>query len=242
MLVSATKSAAAAFVSDIAYLRSLSYDQFNTPDVIRRSSAIVRRLLVEGDVRDIAAPRIGRFLIMAMDLKNIWKAEGRRPYKFFMAGGAHAFGVLIWCLHLEEQPARDISSLTDYENKIPLNTDSFLNQRVICLNGSWANRRQIIKYVANVAHGVHSGIPEAAEDLLLARVRRSFDMSYINGKPQMNFDASAFIHSDQPFRYAPDVLDVTLLELLSIINQLTSSPDCEELERIVEAELSNDIR
>ena len=49
--------------------------------------------------------------------------------------------------------------------------DGFLSQKILCLGGEWVSRGAVIKYVANVASGVHSTVPEDPEHLLIARIR-----------------------------------------------------------------------
>ena len=54
-----TRETAAAFIEDMRHLR----DVVNKPDAteLRRLTNILRRLLIDGDLGKIAAPRIGRF-------------------------------------------------------------------------------------------------------------------------------------------------------------------------------------
>ncbi len=55
-----TKPAAAAFLDDIAHVRAVTHSKSPTPTEIRHLSNLLRRLMHEGDLSAIAAPRLGK--------------------------------------------------------------------------------------------------------------------------------------------------------------------------------------
>jgi len=118
---------------------------------------------------------------------------------------------------------------------VALSLDGFCAQRVLCLNGQWATRNSVIKYVANVTSGVHSKTPDKADEKLLSRIRCV--VSYTPAAPPLiavNFGA---IEKDSvEFVYAPAKLDPVLLELLTAIQLLVASPSVHALEEAIAAE------
>jgi hypothetical protein len=249
-----TKPGAAAFLEDLGHVRDIvrTSDKADAGE-IRRLSNVLRRLLIDngGDLRSIAPPRIGRFTIASFDNGPVLKSEARKPIAFYQSGGGAIFGVyvraaLIEANQLGEPPGPRPLPDFDPERTISLPLDNFLAQKLICYRESWATRGQIIKYVANVASGVHTGTPRESFELLLNRARRavSYSMQQISvpdGSTAEALNLAAdmdVIHSnaDLPFRYDPGHVDPTLVELLAVAQLLLNSPDIAKLESVIRAE------
>ena len=115
--------------------------------------------------------------------------------------------------------------------------DNFLSQKVVCLDGNWASRRDVIKYVANVAHGVHAGKEESDEDKLVGRVRSCAKLSDENGNIVFDIDVNAVQGTPRPFSYDPRAIDPILLELLAAAHYMVTSPDVLRPEAILAQEL-----
>lgn len=126
--------------------------------------------------------------------------------------------------------------------------DSYLSQPVICLRGEWATRRDVIKYMANIASGVHSGHAREDIDRLLNRIRRAARYSSVLVPPELgaapgeraagyNFNLDA-VDSDLPFEYSAANIDPVLVEILAAAHCLSVSPDITKLEAVVTKELS----
>jgi hypothetical protein len=131
---------------------------------------------------------------------------------------------------------------------IALPTDNFLSQKVLCLQGKWATRRDGIKYMANVASGIHSGRRKTDVEHLLNRIRHAANYAAVPlpagiGAPgemaaSFQFNAQALNDdADLPFSYDPKNIDPVLVEMLATGHFLAISPDILTLETNVTKEL-----
>jgi hypothetical protein len=105
--------------------------------------------------------------------------------------------------------------------------------------GRWCNRRHVIKYIANVAHGVHSGAPSDEFEKIVANVRRAATFRAPPGA-FVSLNMSVLQQEDNteiPFRYSPDALDPALVEIASTLHFLTNSPKLIDLESLIKTEL-----
>jgi hypothetical protein len=114
--------------------------------------------------------------------------------------------------------------------------DGFLSQKVLCFNGQWVSRGDAIKYIANVAHGVHSTDPKAPNHELLKKIRYIATISLEGGKPLISFDPKAVATDEKPLAVNRRALDFILLQLMSAARYLTISPDILRLEDIIRQE------
>ncbi len=252
-LLEATREAAAAFIEDIPHIREI----VNKPNLVRgdprRLSNILRRLLIDngGDLRDIAAPRIGKMMLSTPDNKPFYKLDQKQPYVFFGSGGATFFGANVRGAmqmrgsinpHFGEARALlpQFERGFDGQQNVSLPIDNFLSQRILCFRGKWVTRRDTIAYVANVGSGVHSGSPKAEAEKLIAEIRKAGSYSVANGVFAMNFNASNMSPFPilTPFQYQPDAIDPVLAEVLAAAHYLVQSPDLQKLELLVRQELS----
>jgi hypothetical protein len=151
---------------------------------------------------------------------------------FFNSGGAQILG---------ETPsfalARDNVQFDwkfDPAHVVYVKIDQFLAQPVLCLEGAWATRGDVIKHLAHRASGVHSSESESDEDILLARIRRSYTIAATGPNGGMNIDLNIFagIRSTDSGTYVhePEKLDFVLIEMLSAVHFLTASEDMQALE------------
>lgn len=119
----------------------------------------------------------------------------------------------------------------------------FLKQRVIFSEGAWVTRGEVIKYVANIKDGVHSGsggkkdLDHVRGPLEYARRRARIKGAHAG----INFNmvepsAGAFDPND--FKYDAAALDVVLLELLATVQLVLRSPDVKALEEYIRNELA----
>lgn len=237
--VKETLETAAAFNEDMSYLRSLRDLEDPEKADLRRSSAVLRRLLVDGDLGQIAAPRIGRFQINAPDNKPLYVSSRKLDFPFLASGGASIFGIWSRCAIVDRAgKARTLPKEFDPEKLIDLPQESFCKQNVLCFEGTWINRKEVIKYVANVSSGVHSGKPRTDVDQLIDRVRHAASFSVIDGVATIGFNPDVFHKVTLPIRYDPKTIDPVLFEILVTIQLLVSSPDIIRLEAEVAMELS----
>lgn len=248
-LLLATHEAAAAFAEDIPHIRQVINRQDTDRGDIRRLSNVIRRLLVDGggDLRDIATPRIGRFTLSSPDNSWVFKQERNVPFPFYQSGGATVFGIFLRAPMFDNNN-RNTQGLNP-ENVVALPLDNFLSQKVMCLKGKWASRRDVIKYMANIASGVHSGTAKEDSHLMLNRMRRVATyaaipvpdhLEHVPGQlmPSIKFNVDAFDDSDLPMTYDAGHIDPVLVELMAAANYLVQSPDVIKLEAEVAKELA----
>jgi hypothetical protein len=242
-LLAATKSTAIAFIEDMAYFRELLNRKDIDASAIRRSSNELRRLLIDngGDLEKIAAPRIGRVHITAPQNTPYYRFGEKHPFAFFASGGVELFGATFRgiCVRVSNPPAPDMSKHPP-DVTVQLTTDGFLSQKVLCLKGVWSTRRSLIKYIANVSHGVHSGTASDEYEKQIERVRRAVtfgrppDAAYVTMNKEVLMD-----DKEIAFRYEPKAIDSALMELQAAIYWLSESPKLIELEKAVGEELSS---
>jgi hypothetical protein len=237
-MIAATYESALAMVDDLQHMREVVAKPEPTPGDIRRLSNPLRRILIDnnGDLRKIAPPRIGRIKLLVPDILPLIRSGKKHPYAFLSAGVANVFGISVdaWMAELDSRP-RDIP---DYE---PMRTtevrlDGFLSQNVICFNGQWISRSDIIKYVANVAHGVHSGDPKEPTQSLLQKIRYAATVKLDGETPTLSFDIQAIVAGDKPLVVNRTAVDFVLIQLISAVRYLTISPDLILLEEIIRRE------
>jgi hypothetical protein len=257
-LLVTTRPAALSFVEDMEYIRAMIARVDTNRGELRRLSAILRRILVEGDIAAVAAPRIGRIKLHALDIKPIYNLPTHLRVLFFSGGDATVFGVkfgpqvMLNAGQATSNPnaqAREVAKHLEALNsdrKIELRLDNFLSQRVLCYRGLWASRRAMIKHIANVGSGVHSGAPETEEDTIIERMRSSCWYSVADGKvevhilPEFGSDSAQLTYTPSlglPESFTASSLDPILVEMLGTAQLLAGSPDVAALEKTVVDEL-----
>ncbi|RWK17051.1 MAG: hypothetical protein EOR43_28830 [Mesorhizobium sp.] len=234
-LLASTRHAAEAMVEDLQHIRVLVGKVDQTRDELRRMSAILRRLLVDGDLSAIAAPRVGKITIQSPDNTPFYKAISPQNTQFFLSGGAHIFGLAIRGM-LAAIPSLGIMNY-DPERMIPLRIDNFLSQRVVFWKGDWISRGEIIKYVANVAAGVHSGAPQTLKEKLLADVRHQFVIGLRGEGIGIAIRPADQEYDEDKLGMTAAAIDVTLIELFAAARFLVESREIIELEELIRAEI-----
>lgn len=242
-MIAATRDSAAVLADDLQHIREVVAREQPSAGDLRRLSNQLRRILVEGDLRKVAAPRLGRIEICAPDLRSIYRANEKNPFLFIAADGFSTHGVHLATLCVNEGPsARELTGYSP-DARVPLRIETFQNQRVLCFRGQWVSRADIIKYVANVAHGVHSGQPKEISHLLIRKIRAACTIDMIHqspgpGMPEVNmprisFNPEVLAPVDLIIQLNPRKVDIALMHLISTGQFLTSSSDVIELERII---------
>ena len=228
----------------MAYVReTLARADRTTPGELRRLSAILRRLLIENDLRSIAPPRIGSFSLLIPDNDAIYKAARKQSVRLFESGGIYVFNNEIRAVVTGMRGAIALDPAFDKHKTIAVSQDSFLNQRVLAHNDEWATRAHVIKYIANISSGVHSKSKltnSNAEpfELLLSRLRRCFKFTKEGDTGmKITLDWAAFggINSSD-FTWTPNSIDSVLVELLCSAHFLAISPDIHSLELVIHKE------
>jgi hypothetical protein len=227
----ATHEAAIALVDDLGHVRTMATVMDPNAGDIRRFSNQLRRLLIEGALVRVAAPRTGKIHIEAPDAKLFHHRNDKAPFPFAFTDTVTVFGIQISVLAIEQANSTPMEPQGfDSDARIKLPVDTFCNQRVLCYQGRWVTRANVIKYIANVAHGVHSG--EAKEDAhaLIRHIRYAMRGSLIQGVPSFGFDLKVFEAIDPPLPQGRDDIDIALLSLRATAQHLVQSDDIKALE------------
>jgi hypothetical protein len=220
-------------------------------------SGTLRRLLVHRDITKVAAPRIGKVLFQAHDFSHHYRTARREPVLALVCGDVHISGQHFGSMTLFRYKAADLippgatePSHDEFMRRVgpegnsaeapplELRLDPFLNQQVLFLEGVWVSRRVLIKYLANIASGVHTDDPTTAEEIAIARLRRNFAVAYRDGQFHLDLPDQPHDLKKMDFKPRSDALDPAFIQLLETADCVVNSPDVIQLEKLVVAELS----
>lgn len=228
--VLATQGSAIAFLEDLNHMHELLAAAPPDAGSLRRLSVVLRRLLVDREIHETAAPRIGRFIIDAPDEAPMIKHAQKMDVLFFATGGANmrfADG--------DEFEARDMicvvgsglgkPPLEHLNKRIPLRVDNFLSQPVFCVENVWISRKKIIQFVANIANGAHAGTPKTDDEKRIAMICRAGRFSFDKGQPTFEMKLALKEGEQLFFQYSKDSVDPLLIELLATARYLAESAD-----------------
>jgi hypothetical protein len=253
-LRASTASAAKALVEDLEHIGEISNRVESSPAELRRLSAVIRRILVDEDLKKIAAPRLGQIKIEAPNNEGFYAVEKHARVLFFASGGAQVFGVT-WtglCLSNAGQPPyagkikRAVAlfdSIFDDKERgtVALRLDTFLSQRVLCYMSEWYSRRDAIKYIANVRSGVHSGKSDDRTPDLGPLISTAY-YRFASGRVEAHAFGEPVAFVDDPDKgpvpksFPTTEIDPVLIEVLAAGVLMASSPQVQELEKIIRAE------
>lgn len=235
-----TKEDAIALVEDYDHLLQIVDETETKPTDLRHASAILRRWLVEKQLVRVASPRVGRVHLEAIDNNPVYRVERKGVIHSFVSGGASVHGVYI-AAGMKNVGSQAIS-IPDYhpETLITVNVETFLKQRGIYTEATWVTRLQVIKFVANVAHGVHGGKVKEDWEGLLERFRLAISVTLetrTDGKmmPTIGWSEGTPGQGRFPEKYDPRKVNGVLLELLATIWFLVKSRDVKELVHSIRA-------
>jgi hypothetical protein len=155
---------------------------------IRHGSAVLRRLLVE-DVYGTAWRAIGKLKqpkLIAVSLDTLATPNDLTKIEFALAAGAEFRGIYMACMLMNKghepigelgPPLREDGYPGDHE----FTFSEYLASISGVVGGKTFNRREVIKYIANVKGGVHLSAKERkVEEKLIARLGKIEKMMIIN--------------------------------------------------------------
>jgi hypothetical protein len=231
----ATKAAAHALSDDLKHIREVFGKDEIRPGDLRRLSNQMRRILVESDLRKIAAPRLGRIMIAAPQLRPYHHANEKAPFTLFSGGKLKFKQMQIGDMLMSSQRVEIVAPNPDVT--VELTLDQFCAQRVICFRGTWATRQDVIKYIANAAHGVHSGdASKEASYKLLDSLKNHAGIKFQDGFPTMVMNIDAMGVNPKPWVPNKDRIDFAMVQLMSTGQYLVESPMVRELENFIDSE------
>jgi len=185
-------------------------------------------------------------MFLAPDNGPFYRSARIRPFDFWASGSTAFLGPLGRGIgfDLDFDGTTRKRTITDYDpnRTVELTHDGFLSQRLIYNLGIPITRRQIIKYIANKASGVHSGVAQDDVDKALARIRRCVTYKRVKGREfSLDITADGWIPDapDPPFKHDPNAFDAVVMELVIATHLLVISPRVLELESVVATELGS---
>ena len=240
LLLAKTREPAIALVEDLKFLRTATDRTEPDRQEARNLTTIVRRLLLDQGLAQVAIPRIGRIKLAALDLKPFYEAEGNRPYPFFSGARHKAFNVEFTGLvgGSSREPPRNIIAF-DPKRLVFLRVETFLTQRVFCFSGRWVSRKNVLDYVAYKLSGIHApNRPDTLSDYVLEQIRYTVRYSRnADGGLHMSFRTTPEQRAVIAAQYEPNSLDPLLIEILDTARLITESPDVIRLEKIIRSEI-----
>jgi hypothetical protein len=240
-----TAEMASAFVEDLEHIRYILDLENTVRTESRLLSVTLRRLLVNGEIARIAAPRVGRVVIRTDDLKFAYNMVNWRQVKYFVAGGAKVYGshighILGAITYWRQDQDRLASGMGTDKSTIDLSIDSFVKQRCVYIDNTWLTRGDIIQHVAIYGSAAHSKRAGEGKELVLSRLRNALRIEP-DGSGGFALAVDAFWEPTTPDNasFAPSPRGVSGLQCQtsSIASHLASSPDVTALESVIKAEL-----
>lgn len=95
----------------------------------------------------------------------------------------------------------------------------------------------MIKYVANIASGVHSGVPKNETDTIISNIRNCATYSKKDGKLHTHIHLGSIRTPSTNFLYSANSIDPILFELICAAHYFTTSPDIVRLEKLIHEEV-----
>ena len=237
-------------IDDLSHMREIitKSQVLPTSGDLRRISNPLRRLLIDngGDLRKIAVPRLDRRLRLdAPDVKRFVNDSRRKRLYFASLGTSGLFGSPTPAFFIEfkytliQQPAwqrYESDNAEDAEKLVTLTADGFLSQPVLCYKNVWITRRDVVKYAANVAGGVHHGTLKEDKHVHLHSIRQIAHIYLKNGRPTVSVDTAMITSDNIPVRIYRDRIDLVHFQLMATARYLTISPDVIEIENMIKNE------
>lgn len=242
-LIKDTRASAISFLEDCDHLIRITKKTETSPVDLRHASAILRRWIVEGTLQRVTSPRLGKLNVLAIDNNPVYREARKGKIATFVSGGAQIHGISIAAILINNG-----TTPSDLDNYHPdtlegFSLETFAKQKVIYINETWITRREVIKFVANVAEGVHSGRPKEVSDTLLSELNSTLAVKLIENEqgvmmPQISHSVGQTTDERSLLDYEPTKVNGTLIELLATIHFLVSSPDVSQLRANVMSELN----
>ncbi|HEU4380602.1 MAG TPA: hypothetical protein VFR73_18680 [Hyphomicrobiaceae bacterium] len=233
-----TLSTGAALLADLRHARAVLRASALSGDDIRRLTAALQRLLIDGGLAALATPRTGRVHLDVPDNNPVYKAADKQPFLFFLSGGVEVGEATLRAVAATRGRKRHaLVKNFDPERVANVRLEGFLSQRVLCLDGVWVSRGSLIEYAARLASGEPPDVTARLDFAALARARECASMKVEGDALMLKLDTDAVPGGAQEFVYDTAALDPILVEVLAACRFLAGSADIKSLESSLEAEL-----
>ena len=231
-----TLERAVALLDDLEFLRLSLANPRPDAGSIRRMSSLLRRFFVDRVLEKVAGPRIGRITVRCPDASWVKQRHERTPLLLYAIAHTEILGVKLANLTLGSGERPEDGAVLNKPNpdeRISLSLDDFFKQGTILFKGNWITRWQVVKFIANIADGVHSGEKLDEHEQLVKRARHALTLNVEGDILKVDFDTPAFDAGALPAILSRSQVDVVLLELWATCDHLVSSPDIHALEAYI---------
>lgn len=220
-------------VDDLAFFREVLAKDAPTAGDLRRMSAQLRRILVDAVIEKIAGPRVGKIRLLAPVIDEVENLNREAPFIYVGVGHVDMFGVQVAMAIVDRDGGRALKTFhPDMRQELTL--EQFMKQGVIVLEGTWVSRRDVLRYIANIAEGIHSGEPKNEKERLIRRARHVSKMSLEDDTPTVSMNVALLTEIEIPPLLSKTDVDGALIELWAAADLLTRSPDVLALEAYIE--------
>jgi hypothetical protein len=238
-----TRDSAAALIEDLAFFREVVARPEQSPGELRRLSVTARRLLADEAIKTVGAPRTGVPTFRRPDNREMEAYITPANCQMFASLGVSAFGFYVHAMSARADDVTTPVPVHDPNAFIEGTIAEFMGQPVIFSEGVWVTRREVIKYIANVKDGAHSGGGKAGLDHVKAPLeyaRRRTRIKAASGGFNVNMvEPTGTGFDPAKFPYDAAAVDVVLLELLAAVHLTVRSSAVRALEEYVRNELGS---
>lgn len=187
---------------------------------LRRSSTILRSLLIENQLMKVAKMLNEDISIMAPCVSKFENDLNDPSIAYYQAGGGNYKGTEIQSLKQLNRAKSPEEIKANYEREktligqnYPLKLSLFMKQTSLIINGTKINREEVIKYIANKRGGAHF---DSSRNIAKSELEKKYGLLD-------NIHRTTFVADKNAVYY----------ELLSIGQRLITSPDVQRVRHII---------
>ncbi len=234
-----TLETAHVLADDLRFIRAVLIKPFSTAGDVRRIAVLLRRLLIEGELSEVAAPRIGRVIINVPDNKATIAASASE-WRFHSANIPPMFSLPLDTMGSYSTGKIDPNAPPGSTFVLPepsgpnhkmrhVRIEGFLSDPVARHGSTLIRRSDVIKYICYRGHGVHTRGQEEPVFSLIEDARYILMVRRLGNAVEL---ATRDL-GDKPPTKQPDQLDLALLHLFSTAYYLCNSASVSELESLI---------
>ncbi len=220
----AARSATGALLADLQFLHRLAGDALPAPGELARAATMLRRLLLQRGLEKPSVPKAQRIKFRTPDVRPLAISGPRQAMPFFYAGGVVIQGCLLEATRILPNTLEEAAGPYTPNARIYVDLDLFLSQPVMCVQGHWVRRGEVLAYLANqVAPG--PARDEQAE-ALIRYLRQAFRFAYQQGRFSLEQVPAV---AEPPLALSRSGFDCVAAELLAVVQHLSFSEDVQAL-------------
>lgn len=239
----ATHDAAAALLDDLNYMQGALANRRPTGGDVRRLSGVIRRLLLDGHLQAVAAPRIGRMKLQVPDFEH---RVTDTTFDFITLGPAPMFGYTDHHGLLEFYRIDEMGVVKDNNAVFQTAADvappmrdvtiqGLLSDRVIRVQDATISRADLLKFVCYHDFGVHYTGREEAVFGLIRRVRNILTF-FSHPTGVLGIKIGDHMNPKKPARM---LVDLAHIHTFSTGYYLAKSADVLTLKSLIESEIAS---